>query len=637
MPEFLKRVFSNQPISPRKRVLGPVVSAVVSFLLPGAAQALNGQVAKGACLMLAWLLMYSVAQVSALLYNIVNIFQYIVMVVVSSDAYFIAARMKLGEELRAWSILFLDIHAPTGSSAAVRYGNSGLRTLITGVTVVDGTGAPAFQSDVLIEGGVIGYIRPNIPRKEKEYTIVEGRGRILIPGFINPCCCSEASVFGVGENTHAVRQGITTEILGQSGQSLAPVKAGTQDWALKYFSAVHGTQRKELAFDNTGLYLMELERQPYPARVESMVGYGTLRAAVLGRAAGVPDEAELQQLRGRIGSSLASGAKGISLGLAYPPCSFMGDEELRCVFQSAAQGGALISAQLPLGEGSLLPSLERLGTLAQETGAALLLTNLHAFGSDRELGEELCRRVAGFQAAGVDLTLAVTGLDRLPIGLMALTPSRLWTGPGERVFQCPEKGALREECLEEVARRLAAVGGADRVMLETPEPTALTREADRRSCSPPELVLSLLEERDGAVPAVLLTRDEAFMACLMKQPYTSLCTDSRPAAMTGYTLPHYLGRYVNGLGVLTLEDAVYRNTMTQAARFKLWDRGLIREGMAADLVLLCPDRLPGQLDPEAPRGISKVWVGGALQYDTEPASSFNNLLKTRFLGIRMGE
>ena len=636
MPESIKRIFANTPISPRKRVLGPVISAIVSFFLPGAAQALNGQVVKGGCLMLGWFLMYSVADLNAVFYSIVRILQYVIMVVVSSDAYFIASRMKMGEAVRTWSILFLDIRAPEGS-AAVAGGNPGLRTLITGVTVIDGTGAPAFVSDVLIEGGVIGYIRPNIPPKEKEYTIVEGRGRILIPGFVNPCCSSEASVFGTSENTQAIRQGITTEILGQNGQSLAPVKASIQGQAEQYFSAVHGKQEKAAVFDNTGLYLMELERQHYPARVESMIGYGTLRTTVLGSLAGTPDQQELQQLGSRIRSGLTSGAKGISIGLAYPPCSFVGDEELRCVFQVAAQVGGLICVQPPLEEGSLFPCLERLGALAQETGARLQLTNLHAIGADRELGEEFCRRAAQFRAAGVDLTLAVTGLDRLPIGLMALTPSQLWTDLEENIFQRPQEEEQREACLQEIGRRLAAAGGASALRLEGTESMTLAQAADQRNCRPEELILTLLEERGSAAAGVLYTNDEEFMACLVKQPYTSLCTDGRPASLNDYTLPYYLGHYVKDLGVLTMQDAVYRNTMAQAARFRLWDRGLIREGMAADLVLLRPELLPDQLEEGMSRGISKVWVGGALQYDSEPAANFNNLPKTRILGIRMGE
>lgn len=632
MPEQIKQLFANKPISPRKRTLGPIISAIVSFFLPGSAQAMNGQLVKGISIMLVWLCTYTLAGLSPVLYNVIRILQYAIMVVVSSDAYFISSRMKMGEEVRAWSVLFLNIKAPAeGGIQEKQRKTAGQRTLITDVTVIDGTGVPAFQADVLLEGSVIGYIRPHLLRKEKEYTIVEGKGRILVPGFLNPCCCSEASVFGSEGNTLAVRQGITTEVLGANGQSLAPVRTSGQGEAGARFAAVHGEQEKAVSFDNTGLYLLDLERQKYPARTESMMGYGTLRVTALGNYMGAPDSQELQQVCSRIRSGLTSGAKGISLGLAYPPCSFLEDEELRTVFQTIAECGGLVSAQLAPGEGQLLPGLKRLGALAKETGAPLLITGLHAIGADRQLADEVCRLVEDLRRDGADLTLAVTGLDCQYIGLIALMPGELWAEGGSAGREGP--------ILDETARRLAAVGGPTAVSIENADGQLVTLEqaAQERGCTSEELVLTLLEKNDGAVSALLHTDDEAFMARLLKEPYTFVCTDSRKMGPTDFTIPYLLGRYVKGLGVLTMEQAVHRNTMVQAARLQLWDRGLIREGMSADLVLLRPELLPDHLDDGATRGVSKVWVNGTLEYDTEPTAALTNLRSPKFFGIRMGE
>ena len=639
MPEFIKHFFANKPIPPGKRVLGPVVSAVAAFFLPGSAQALNGQVVKGGCMMLGWVAMYSLAQANSLVYAVVRILQYIIMVVASSDAYFIASRMKLGEAVRTWSILFLDIQAPSESAAAASQKNGGLSTLITDVTVIDGTGTPPFRSDVLITGGVIGRIQPHIPQKEKGYTVVDGKDRILIPGFLNPGCCCESAVFSGGENTGAVRQGITTEILGQTGQSLAPIRESCQQIGRKQFAAVHGKPEKELSYSNTGMYLMELERLKYPVRTESMIGYGTLRSTVLGDAPDMPDEQELERLCSRVRSGLTSGARGISFGFAYPPCSLVADAELRAVFQTIGACGAAASAQLPLGERTLLSSLRRLGALALETGVPLLVTNLHALGADRELADELCRQVSSLRREGADITLAVTGLSRQPFGLAALTPPEMWNGAGETLFRCPKDAPGRAALLERTARALAAVGGAGAVTLAGPEPSPITLEqaAGRRGCTPEELVFSLLEQQDGAVTALLRTDDQAFMSRLIEEPFTCLCTDDVLVEQADYTVPYYLGRYVRDEKRLTMEEAVRRNTMAQAARLRLWDRGLIREGMTADLVLLRPELLPDRLDEGASRGISKVWICGTLQYDTEPTLNLNGYSRTKLLGIRMGD
>lgn len=629
----VKRFFENKPIAPSKRVLGPFLSALVSFFLPGAAQALNGQVVKGGCMMLGWLCMYSLAQVNQHFYAVVKIFQYILMVAASSDAYFIASRMKIGETVRTWSILFFDIQAPAGNAAAGR-GNAGFATLITNVTVIDGTGAPAFVSDVLVQGDMIGRIQPHIEQKGKDYTVVDGTGRVLIPGFLTPDCCCEAEVFGGEERTEAIRQGITTEILGQCGQSLAPVRESSQEAAGRFFSAVHGKQKKKTSYPNTGLYLMELERQTYPVRTESAIGYSTLRGTVLGDLREAPDGPELDRLCKRIKSGSESGAKGVSVSLAYPPCSFLRDDELRAVFQTVAECGGMVFAQLPLEEGALLPAVERLGTLAQETGAALFLTGVHAIGTDRGRADELCRLVSGLRGKGADLTLSVTGLEQAAIGLMALTPASAWEYRENNIFVYPDDENERRTMLAWIAKKIDAAGGADAILLEGG--VSLRQTAEREGSTPDETVAALLRSADGAVAALLCTKDQEFMSRLLSEPFTCLCTDDRPAGWTDYTVPYYLGYYVQKEKLLSMEQAVYKNTMRLAAQLRLWDRGLIREGMTADLVLLRPERLPDELTEDASRGISKVWVRGRLNYDSDPYIDLNGRPKTKFFGISMG-
>ena len=637
MPDFLKKFFENKPISPKKRVLGPVVSAIVSFFLPGSAQLLNGQLLKGGCVLLVWFVLYSIALINSFWYNVVKIMQYIIMVVVSSDAYFIASRMKIGEAVRTWSILFFDIQAPTESAAADR-AKGGTQTLITDVTVVDGTGAPAFQADVLLEGAIVGYIRPHIDQTAKDYTVVNGEGRILIPGLINPCCCGEASVFGSDENTQAIRQGITTEILGQNGQSLGPVSAASQECAADLFAAVHGRQANVRTYDNTGLYLMELERQKYPARRESMVGYSTLRTTVLGNTSAAPNGEEIERLCSRVDSSLKSGAVGVSFGLAYPPCSYVNDEELLAVFKKIAENKGLINVQLPVGEGTMLPALERVGRLTKESGARVMITNLHAYGSDANKADQVCSLISDLRKSGADITVSVTGSEEQVIGLMALTPDEMWTDLQEGVFYCPDEQEERNLLLRATADKLSAVGGAQAVTVcdEEIEET-LAQMAHTINCAPEELIFKLLQQGDGCAMATIRTADGAFMGRLLQESYTYACTDSAQFGKADYAIAHMMGRYVCKEQAVTMEELVHRNTMVMAARHGLYDRGLIREGMMADLVLLQPELFPDDLSSAETRGVVKVWVNGQLQYDTEPVLGKSPMPKTKFFGIRMGE
>ncbi|GKH51569.1 hypothetical protein CE91St46_26800 [Eubacteriales bacterium] len=646
MSALVKSVFRNRRISPRRRVLSPFFSAIISFFLPGAAQAINGQTAKGLLTMLFWLAFTNLGFLKGtVLYNVIKIIQYLLMALISSDAYFIASRMKLGEEVRTWSVLFYHMEMPTAfhhSAGSFAGGRPGRKTLISGATLIDGTGRKGFLSDVLLEDGVIRLIRPHIERKEKEYVIVEGEKCILVPGFINPCSCNESTVFDDPEGTAAVRQGFTTEMIGQNGQSLAPIRETQRTHAATAFRAVHGDLKKQRSFDNIGMYLLDMERLPAAAHLDSFIGYGTLRSTMLGMDDWVDlGEGALETLCSRVRSGIASGAKGISIGLAYAPCSLAGDKELESVMRTAAQCGGVVSFQLPLGEGTLLPAFDRIGLLAQKSGAPVMIAGIHAIGSDRTLGGEICRRVDILRSQGVQLFLSVTGMPQQVIGLSGLTPAKMWNGAG--AFFREANGDKREMLLMETAKQIAAVGGASSLLVRSPfnestggaEMLPLDQAAEQQGYTPEEFIFQQLCRSDGETAAVLLTEDCDFAAQLFSSPYTSLCTDGQMLGMVDYTLPHFLGRYVQKMGILSMEDAVHRCTMAQADFFGLWDRGLIREGMIADIVLMKPALFPVDLDPKATRGIVKVWVGGSLQYDTDPHFDVGQLTKPKFFGIQM--
>lgn len=638
-------VFANKRISPRKRVLHPVVSAIVSFLIPGAAQAINGQALKGGLILIFWYInQYLVSLSIPVLSTVLVILHYVLMVVASSDAYFIATRMKVGEEVRTWSILFFNIEPPTDAAAGVR-NKTGERTLITNVTVVDGTGASGFTADVLITGDYISHIRPHIDRKEKEYTIVNGSDRILVPGFVNPCCGSEGSTFCDAENTFAVRQGFTTEILGQNGQSFAPVRTEQEALGLGCFAAVHGAADNKKTFSNTGEFLMALDRLPSLNRYESMIGYGTLRTAMMGLTDAAPTEQQLKSLNNRVSSSMAAGAKGLSFGLGYAPCCWCSDEELISVMEMAEAYDAHVSIQLPFGEGTLMPSLERAALLARKSGANVLVTNVHAMGADRELGSAVCEKIRAWQASGIRISLAVTGLPVALVGLGGMIDTKRWLPGGWASFSEALNGPEQKTVLAEILSGLDAMGGPGAVSIaylgKDDETTFLNQPLDGMArdceCTLEELLLDLIRDNDGLVTFSVRTDDCGFAAKLLQLPDTVLCTDSQQAGVTDYTLPHFLGRYVCKEKVLTMEDAVHRSTMAISSRYALYDRGLIREGMTADLVLLNPENFPAEIGEDMKRGVSKVWVSGALQYDSDPSITLNkNAPKTKMLGISMG-
>lgn len=470
MANILQKFTQNEPISPVRRVLSPLVSAIVSLLIPGLAQVLNGQTAKGLCILLSAFAVYSLNLVNTPVFTILL---YMIMLISSSDAYFIASRMKLGEEVRSWSILFLDIHAPTEKGLAQAHRTT--RTLITDVTVIDGTGSPAFCADVLLEGDFIRCIRRHLERKEKVYRIVSGQGKLLLPGLIHPCTQNENAYFSASSDTLALRCGYTTELLGSCGLSRAPVAQAHSQEIESLWNAVYGKPEVYTFFSNIGEYLIQLDRQIKPVQTESMIGYNTLRTNVVGLCETIPNSEQMEKILSRIASGAKSGACGVSLNLTGQAGPVIGSEESRMLLSACAAAELpvlVVPAQEPLAH----TQRQMLQKLADETGAKLLL-------------------------------------------------------------------------------------------------------------SEPNLAQPLWEIRDH----------------LQKG-----------------TLPQWVSQH----------------TMKTAADFSLFDRGLIREGMSADLLLIKPHALPDSPSAE-PRGLEKVWVKGELQYDTEPALDVSGLPQKSILGIPM--
>lgn len=477
-PLFLKLRISdmlhhlnNDPIPPSRRILSPFLSAVTSLLIPGLAQILNGQTVKGLCILMVAFAAYSLNLVNTAFFTILL---YMIMIISSSDAYFIASRMKLGEEVFPWSILLFDMHASSKSTGtqAVR----SMPTLITDAAVIDGTGAPAFQADILLEGGVIRYIRRHIDRKESSYRIVSGSGKLLMPGLISSYSQNENVYFSSQTDTLAVRCGITTEILGGKGLSRAPVSEEHRYEILPLWKNVYGNPGTTPFFSNIGEYLLALDKQIKPVQTESMIGYGTLRANIAGLCTGMPLPEQMEKIRKRIASGAKSGACGVSLNMNHSAGPVVGEEECLQLMQSCAENHLPLSVILDVSPTVHDQQKKMFSAASHKTGAQLLISEDFAANYLQQIGQ-----------------------------------------------------AFRND---------------------------------------------------------------------------------------------------------TLSQWVQEHTMAQAARFCLYDRGLIREGMSADLILVKPQNLPDSPD-DSPRGLEKVWVKGELQYDTEPAFDASALPRKQIFGIRM--
>ena len=514
---------TSRLIPPSRRILHPVLSAALSLLLPGTAQILNGQTVKGLCILGTAFCLFSSTVVSPMLFTALL---YLLMVAASSDAYMIATRMKLGEPVDPWAFLFFRVNSASGDHFAVSV--TAGRTLIAGAKVYDGSGDQPFRADVLLEGERISVIRDHLERKP-DYFVVEAEGKLLMPGFVSPSACLENAFFDRTGETLSVRQGITTEILGSRGWSLAPVSEAVSEKHGRNYTDCYGAPEKAVSFPNTGMYLMELDRLVKPSETESLIGYRTLRMTAEGDGkAGTPEETAVR-IRKRVISGLKSGAVGVSFDAGAEE-SGEAEEILTVLAKAVREGGGVLEYYIP-GAGSLRPAeLTLLKHISEEQGLRVSVV-LHLKEKDAE--ETAAAAVSALR--GMERTAEK---QHLPLSLCVLNAL------GAPLY-LPE--AQEEHCfsMQSLAERLSR------------------------------------ELRAGSA-----------------------------------------------------EQWICRGTMRMASLFRLFDRGLIREGMKADLLLVNPEMLP-ETNTGAVRGIEKVWVRGQLQIDALPALTDTIRSQTRVLGVRL--
>jgi len=461
--------------------------------------------------------------------------------------------------------------------------------LIENVRAVDGTGAPAYDAAVRIRGGRI--VAVGALSATAADTVVDGGGQVLAPGFIDTHTHGDDDVLDRPDALPAVSQGITTIVGGQDGGSFLPLAD----------------------------FFERLEATPVAVNVASYSGHNTLRREVLGRdfrreATG----AEVAAMSKLLEEDLAAGALGLSTGLEYEPgiWSERGDGGALAKVTAAA-GGRYIS-HVRSEDRWFEEALDEIIAIGRETGMPVQVSHFKL--AMKRLWGEAPRIIAKLDAArveGIDITADIYPYEYWQSNLMVLVP---------------DKDPRNREAIEEALSEIAPPDGI-RFTAYEPEPSyvgkTLAEIAALRETTPVEAFMELaeasmrMEEETGEGADAIIGRSmrESDIATLLAWPHTNICTDGgfvdlHPRARGAF--PRILARYVRELGVLGLEEAVHRMTGLAAAHMGFEDRGIIRPGAVADLVLFDPETVADRATPEEPdrlaAGIDTVWVAGVAVY-----------------------
>lgn len=509
----------------------------------------------------------------------------------------------------------------------------GFEVLIENGTVVDGTGAPPFPAAVGVRAGRLELVRGDtsaVVAGER----VDASGDIVAPGFIDLHSHSGLTLFTAPTHEPKVRQGVTTEVIGVDGLSYAPFRNADDLHALVEMNAgLDG--RPELAYDWSTVtsYLDRLDALHPSVNLAFLVGNTALRIAAVGWDDVEATPAQLADMRSMLREAMQEGAVGLSSGLDYPPGSYATTDELAALTNEAARHGGFYHTHVryPLGDRYLDPYREAIEIGRRGDGAAHITHFYHRQTFPSGPGPMLAL-VDDARGEGLDVTFDTYPYEWASTRLLIMIPPWAQAGGPMETRERLADPSVRDRIRRELAERGILFAGRrawDDVRLGAFTRPELLRWEGRtlgdviadRGDDPVDVLCDLLLAEDLRLNQVTPGPWSESLREFVRHPVGMIGTDStfvgaKPSPRTYGSFPRVLGQFVREEALLSVEDAVRSMTAAPAARLGLRDRGVIRDGLAADLVVFDLERVRSNATYDEPRrfpdGIEWVLVNGEI-------------------------
>jgi N-acyl-D-amino-acid deacylase len=511
--------------------------------------------------------------------------------------------------------------------------------VIRGGRLLDGTGAPWIRADIAVRGDRIVAIGrlDGVPTRRT----IDARNRIVAPGFIDMHSHSDFTLLVDGHAQSKIRQGVTTEVIGEH-QSAGPVLGAAVE-ERKNALAPLGLQ---LDWQDFAGYFSRLEKQGISVNVISFVGAGQLRTAVVGLEPRPPSAAEVERMKALLRQAMAQGAFGLSSGLIYPPNSYMSIDELVELARLAGQDGGIYISHLRDEGAGLVKAVQEAITIGERAGLPTEIFHFKAVGSMRGRIPEAVRVIEDARSRGIEVAANQYPYVASSTRLAARgIPPWVQEGGRQKMIERLKDPTARERIRAEMASGLPGwesisdLGGFENIRVSRVrsernkkyEGQSVAAIAKDRGVAPEDTLMDLLVEEEGNVSAIYFIMTEEDVKEAMKLPWVSIGSDGTAVRSDGVlgqgrphprwygTFPRVLGKYVREEKVLTLEEAIRKMTSLPAAQLRLTDRGLLKVGMAADVVVFDPERVIDRATFEDPHryaeGIDIVMVNGEVVID----------------------
>src|SRR4026207_1024429 len=535
--------------------------------------------------------------------------------------------------MQTWlGYLFFTVIVGGGQIAAA---GAAFDVIIKGGTVYDGTGAEPKHADIAIRGDRIAGIGDFAAAHAK--AIIDANGLAVAPGFINMLSWSNESLIQDGRSQSEIRQGVTTEIMGE-GESMGPLND-----RMKARLVHEQTDIKfEIKWNTLAEYLHYLEKRGISCNVASFLGATTVREYVIGLEDKQPTPEKLDQMRELVRKEMEAGALGIGTSLIYPPAFYAKTEELIELCKVAAKYQGKYISHMRSAENQFCQGLDEVTRISREAGIPAEVYHIKAAGQKNWPKEdELLERIEAAQKEGLKIRANMYAYTAAGTGLDACLPPWSEDGGYPALFKRLRHPATREKIAAEVRvdsdaweNLYLAAGSPEKILLvgfksEKLKPftgKSLAEVAKMRGKDPIETIMDLISEDESRIGTIYFVMSEENVKKELAKPWISFGSDEASQAPEGVFLksnPHpraygnfarVLGKYARDEKVIALPEAVRRLSALPATNLGLDHRGFIQEGMFADVVVFDPATIADRATFDKPHqyavGMKHVFVNG---------------------------